>query len=255
MNDFLLVERVEEGILALTLNRPEKRNALTISLLKALKEAVLSAEKNKERVIFLKGTGEIFCAGLDLKEAANKEKAEESAVAIADTLKTLATSPVISIAVAKGAAIAGGAGLLAACDLAITTPGCSIGYPETRRGLVAGLVMTFILRQIGEKRARDLLFTGRMINGETALLWGLTTAISSEEEIEKTALDFARQICLGAPEATAQSKALLEKIRPPTIDQDLALALQYHKNARNSKEAYEGIAAFLEKRNPSWKFI
>jgi methylglutaconyl-CoA hydratase len=248
----VITEELKQGITLLTLNRPDRRNALNIPLLQALSDAIKTAEKNKQRVVILSGAGKVFCAGLDLKEATDPKQAHLSAEQVAETLKTLYYSPVVTIAAAHGAAIAGGAGLLAACDLAIATPDCQLGYPETRRGLVAGLVMTFLIRQVGDRIARRLLLTGDLINGDEALTAGLLNGVHRQETLLQTAIALAKEVVKGAPRATAHTKELLDSMHPPTASDDIELALSHHMQARQSDEAEEGIRAFLEKREPSW---
>lgn len=245
-------EQPEEGITVLTLNRPEKRNALNRPILEALCTAIADAEEANQRVIILKGAGPVFCAGLDLKEAFQPEHAHESALLVAKTLRALYYTPLVTIAAVHGGAIAGGAGIMSACDLAIAAHGTQIGYPETRRGLVAGLVMSFLIRQVGDRAARELLLTAELVGADEALQMGLLNRTVAEEKVLETALTMARSVVKGAPQATANSKHLLDTMHPPTAEQDMQLALNHHMEARNSSEAAEGIRAFLEKRDPSW---
>ncbi|SCA62481.1 3-hydroxypropionyl-coenzyme A dehydratase [Chlamydiales bacterium SCGC AG-110-P3] len=246
-------EQPEKDITLLTLNRPNKRNALNIPILEALCTAITEAEASKQRVIILKGSGLVFCAGLDLSEAFDPDQAHKSAQTVAKTLRHLYYTPLVTIAAVHGSAIAGGAGLMSACDLAVASKGTRIGYPETRRGLVAGLVMSFLIRQVGDRAARELLLTAELIDATRALELGLLNRIVEEDKLLDTALEMARSVTKGAPHATAHSKQLLDTMHPPTVEQDIQLALNHHMQARNSPEAEEGIRAFLEKRDPSWK--
>src|SRR4051794_35360881 len=141
----VLIEKQTAQITRLTLNRPERRNSLTIELLTELTNAIESAAADEnQRVLILRGAGENFCTGLDLKEAAEVAKAHASAEMVAKTLVTLSRTRLVTIAVVHGAAMAGGAGIMSACDFVVAADHTKIGYPETRRGLVAGLVMTFL---------------------------------------------------------------------------------------------------------------
>src|SRR5205085_7885173 len=141
----VLVEKQTPKITLITLNRPERRNALTIELLTELIAAIEGAAADPEqRVLILRGAGAAFCTGLDLNEAAEVAKAHASAEMVAKTLVTLGQTRLITIAIVQGAAVAGGAGIMSACDFVIAAEGTKIGYPEVRRGLVAGLVMTFL---------------------------------------------------------------------------------------------------------------
>ncbi len=161
----VLVEKKDRATFV-TLNRPERRNALTIELLTELTAAMdAAAADSGQRVLILRGAGKVFCAGLDLQETTETEKAHRSAEMVARTLLAISQTRLITIAQVHGAAVAGGAGLMSACDFVVTAEGTKIGYPETKRGLVAGLVMTFLRRQLRERDIRELLFTGDLIRG------------------------------------------------------------------------------------------
>lgn len=249
----ILINTTHPGVSILTLNRPEKRNALNRALLEELCMAIETANKTEgQRVIILRGAGSIFCAGLDLKEAMDNEVAHDSAEKVAQTLKSLYRSPLVTVAAVHGAAMAGGAGLVAACDFAVGAEGFVLGYPETKRGLVAGLVMTLLRRKIPETYIRELLLLGEPVNAERAISLGLLNRVVPEGQLLEEALALASLIQKGAPEATAQTKRLLEDLAPSTLEEGLKKALDYHMNARLSNEAGEGIKAFLEKREPSW---
>src|SRR5438876_3821648 len=132
----VLVEKQTPQIRAIVLNRPERRNALTLELLNELNAAIkVASEQPQERVLILRGAGAAFCTGLDLKEAADQTKAHSTAEMVAKTLITLSQTRLITIAAVHGAAVAGGAGIMSACDFVIAAEGTKIGYPEVRRGL------------------------------------------------------------------------------------------------------------------------
>src|SRR6266699_656164 len=144
----VLIEKQSPQVTVLTLNRPERRNSLTIELLNELIAAVkVASDQPSERVLILRGAGAAFCTGLDLKEAADQKKAHATAEMVAKALITLAETRLVTIAAVHGAAVAGGAGIMSACDFVIAAEKTKIGYPEVRRGLVAGLVITFLRRQ------------------------------------------------------------------------------------------------------------
>src|SRR5436190_7292309 len=159
----VLIEKQSPQITMVTLNRPERRNALTLELLNELVAAIkVSSDQASERVLILRGAGAAFCTGLDLKEAADPKKAHATAEMVANTLIALSQTRLITIAVVHGAAVAGGAGIMSACDFVIAAERTKIGYPEVRRGLVAGLVMTFLRRQLRERDLRELLLTSEL---------------------------------------------------------------------------------------------
>src|SRR6266487_4030574 len=215
----VLIEKQTPRITIVTLNRPERRNALTLELLTQLRAAIkVASDESQERVIILRGAGVAFCTGLDLKEAADQEKAHATAEMVANTLIAISQTRLITIAAVHGAAVAGGAGIMSACDFVVAAQGTKIGYPEVRRGLVAGLVNRVVAQA-------DLL-----------------------NEAQK----FAQSVLQGAPGALAQTKRLIEELWSSSVKEDVDLALKYHMQARESEEAREGIAAFNEKRKPKW---
>src|SRR5438132_6087032 len=200
----VLIERQTPQIAILTLNRPERRNALTIELLNELTAAIkVASDEPHERVLILRGAGAAFCTGLDLKEAADPKKAQITADLVAKTLITLSRTRLITIAVVHGAAVAGGAGIMSACDFVIAAERTKIGYPEVRRGLVAGLVMTFLRRQLRERDLRELLLTSELIDARRAQEIGLVNRVVPPNELANAAQNIAAAILQGAPGAIA----------------------------------------------------
>jgi methylglutaconyl-CoA hydratase len=249
----VLVEKQSPQITVVTLNRPERRNSLTIELLNELISAVkVASDQPNERVLILRGAGAAFCTGLDLKEAADQTKAHATAEMVAKTLITLAETRLVTIAAVHGAAVAGGAGIMSACDFVVAAEKTKIGYPEVRRGLVAGLVMTFLRRQIGERSLRELVLGGELIDAARAKEIGLVNRVVARDEVMNEAQKFADSVLQGAPNALAQTKKLIEELWSTSVKQDVDLALKHHMQARESDEAREGIAAFNEKRKPNW---
>jgi methylglutaconyl-CoA hydratase len=249
----VLVEKQTPQTTVVTLNRPERRNALTLELLNELNVAIkAAAEQPQERVLILRGAGAAFCTGLDLKEAADQTKAHATAEMVANTLVTLSQTRLVTIAAIHGAAVAGGAGIMSACDFVIAAERTKIGYPEVRRGLIAGLVMTFLRRQVGERNMRELLLGSELIDAERAKKIGLVNRVVAQEDLMNEAQKFAEAVLQGAPDALAQTKRLIDELWWRSVKDDVDLALRYHLQARESSEAREGIAAFNEKRKPSW---
>src|SRR6476646_11065395 len=166
----VLVEEESPQISVVTLNRPERRNALTLELLTELCAAInVASEQPEQRVLIVRGAGAAFCTGLDLKEAADQTKAHATAGMVANTLIAISQTHLVTIAAVHGAAVAGGAGIMSACDFVVAAQGTKIGYPEVRRGLVAGLVLTFLRRQLRERDIRELLLGGELIDAKRAL--------------------------------------------------------------------------------------
>ena len=249
----VLIEKQSPQVTVVTLNRPERRNALTLELLTQLRTAIkVASDQPQERVIILRGAGAAFCTGLDLKEAADQTKAHATAEMVADMLMTISQTRLITIAAVHGAAVAGGAGIMSACDFVVAAQKTKIGYPEVRRGLVAGLVMTFLRRQIGERNMRELLLASELIDAAHAKEMGLVNRVVPQEDLMMEALKFAESVLQGAPGALTQTKRLIEEFWWRSVKQDIDIALKYHMQARESAEAREGIAAFNEKRKPNW---
>ena len=249
----LLLEKQSPQVTIVTLNRPERRNSLTIELLNELVAAVnTAANEPTQRVLILRGAGAAFCTGLDLKEAADQTKAHATAEMVAKTLITIAETRLVTIAAVHGAAVAGGAGIMSACDFVVAAEKTKIGYPEVRRGLVAGLVMTFLRRQVGERNLRELVLGGELIDAARAKEIGLVNRVVSSEDLMNEGQKFAESVLQGAPNAIAQTKRLIEELWSTSVKEDVDLALTHHMQARESDEAREGIAAFNEKRSPNW---
>lgn len=249
----VLVQRAGP-VATLTLNRPERRNALNLPLLQQLGAALTAAEADSSvRILVLRGAGTVFCSGLDLAEAGQPDFAPRSAELVATGLQRLATTRLVTIAAVHGAAIAGGAGLMSACDFAIATHDAKFGYPEVRRGLVPALIMTFLRRQLRERDARELLLLGRLFDATHAHAIGLVNRVvgdvaALDGEIQR----IISSVLQGGPESVAETKKLLNELWPSPLGTDLERAHAYHLAARNSAEAKEGIAAFNEKRAAAW---
>src|SRR5213076_2283361 len=172
-------------------------------------------------VIILRGAGAAFCTGLDLKEAADQTKAHETAQMVANTLITISQTHLITIAAVHGAAVAGGAGIMSACDFVVAAEGTKIGYPEVRRGLVAGLVMTFLRRQLRERDIRELLLGGELIDAKRALEMGLLNRVVPAKEVMNESLKFADSVLQGAPNAVLQTKRMIEELWSTSVKDDL----------------------------------
>src|ERR687887_2386048 len=180
----VLIEKETPQISVVTLNRPERRNSLTIELLTELCAAIDVASKQPEqRVLILRGAGAAFCTGLDLKEAADTTNAHATAEMVANTLVAISQTRLITVAAVHGAAVAGGAGIMSACDFVVAAERTKIGYPEVCRGLVAGLVMTFLRRQVGERNIRELLLGSDLIDAARAKEIGLVNRVVAQDAV------------------------------------------------------------------------
>jgi methylglutaconyl-CoA hydratase len=168
-------------------------------------------------------------------------------------LRAVYQVPQVTIAAVQGAAIAGGAGLMSASDVVVAAQDARIGYPEVKRGLVAALVMTLLHRQVRERDARELLLLGELISSERARLIGLVNRVVPAQHLMEEAMSLARTALQGGPQSIAQTKKVLDELWPSAFNHELDETLLHHLSARNSSEAREGVAAFLEKRTPKWQ--
>lgn len=248
-----------EGDVALiTLNRPEKRNAISPEMVGELTAALNEAEADRVHAVILTGRGNAFCAGMDL--ASLKELSAESPEHVAEDARKIAqmfrriygfSKPLI--AAVNGAAIAGGCGIATLADFTLAVPEAKFGYTEVQIGFIPALVSVFVVRQLGEKRARDLLLTGRILGAEEARRMGLVNEIVPAEKLLERARELAATLAAMSPTSLAHTKRLLGKFAEEEIDRDLALAIQESVRVRATADFREGIAAFLEKRKPVWR--
>ncbi|MBS0201577.1 MAG: enoyl-CoA hydratase/isomerase family protein [Planctomycetes bacterium] len=255
MNDnaVLLVESLNESTVSITLNRPDRRNALNIELMRALCAELNSlAADPVRRVVLLRGAGSVFCSGMDLQETSDPEASERSVDMVAKTFATLLDTNLITIAVAQGAAFAGGAGLLTCCDFAVASPDLRIGFPEVRRGLIPALVAAVTVNRLTDAAQRELFLVAEPILTERALALGLIHQIAPADELLQCACLLAGSILMGAPEAIRQCKSWLRDLRKIERSHLLRNALAFHKQAKNADEVREGLTAFQERREPDW---
>ncbi|MDK1021572.1 MAG: enoyl-CoA hydratase/isomerase family protein [Candidatus Hydrogenedentes bacterium] len=251
--DLVLVDTSRPHIRLITMNRPDKRNALNIPLLEAFCHAVDEANHDADtRVIVITGAGPVFCAGLDLTEARDTAKSHQSGELVGKALKAIMSSPHTTIAAARGAAIAGGAGFMLACDLSVVADDFRVGFVEVRRGLVAAFVMTFLRRKVGEPKAREMLLLGELMNAEEAKAAGLVNRVVSAERIMGEAFAFAYAALKGAPMAIRRTKKLFDELYHLPVSEHIDHANEFHKDMRTTEEAKEGLAAYAEKRLPKW---
>jgi len=254
MNDcVLIIERRDEATAVLTLNRPERRNALSIELMQSLCQALTSLSAEPQlRLVILRGHGSAFCAGLDLREAAETELAEQSAHLVAQTFEAIASSRLLTVGAAQGSAYAGGAGLLACCDFVVAADDLRLGFPEVRRGLVPALVAALLCARLGGPLLREMLLLAEPIDALRALHAGLVHRVVPGGRLMAEAEGLATALLQGAPEAMRQTKRLLAELASVDPGERMSLALEFHKQARRSDEAREGVAAFAEHRAPVW---
>jgi len=245
------------GIRTITLNRPERRNAMTPKMQDELIAALEEAATSSCRVVVLQGAGESFCSGLDLtalQAMHDKSQADLQAEAerVARLFRTLYELPRPTIAAVHGAAIAGGTGLATICDITLATPAAKFGYTEARIGFVPAIVSAYLAVQIGDKRSRDLLLTARLFGAEEAHRLGLVNEIVAPEQLAQRVQALAESLAGNSPESLAATKRLLAAQHKPWLDAAIAEAMEANARARETADFREGVAAFLEKRRPSW---
>ncbi len=232
MTDLILIERTSD-LTILRLNRPEKRNALSVALLEQLCVAINEAEQIPgQRVLIITGNGSAFCAGMDLDEAKDASKLDTLAQLIAKTLNAIYSSPLVTIAAVNGAAVAGGAGIMSACDFVIASEVVQVGYPEIRIGLVAAQVSTLLIRQVSWRVVRELLLLGELIDAKRALEIGLINSIASRDELMLSALSLAQKISRNDSGAIKATKKLLLNFESHPLWEQLQQAIEVHKQAR-----------------------
>ena len=254
----------DAGVQTILLNRPEKRNALTPQLIDDLTQALEAAAASHEcHVIILTGAGSAFCAGLDLEHlramsqtpCSDPRFAQESQTDsenIATLLRTVYTCPKPTIAAVNGPAIAGGMGIATLCDFTLAVPEAKFGYTEVRIGFVPAIVAAFLRTQIGDKRSRDLLLTGRLLSAAEAESLGLVTRIVPEPELMREARALALRLLRNSPCAMQATKRLLNRFSDRSLPDDVETAILANVQARSTEDFKEGVAAFLEKRDPHW---
>lgn len=250
----VLVEHHGPATSILTVNRPDKRNALSIALVDAICGAIAGVEADpSRRVLITRGAGPVFCAGLDMAEALDPAREEQTAEQVEKLFRTVSQSRLVTICAVHGAAAAGGAGFMAAHDLVIAAEGTRIGYPEMLRGLIPALLMTFMARQLNDRHARELLLLGEYVDARRACEMALVNRVVPTATLLDECLGMARSVLLGGPRAVALTKRLIEKMSARNTVADLQEALTHHKDARRTDEAREGLRAFIEKRKPNWQ--
>jgi methylglutaconyl-CoA hydratase len=257
MNYKTLDLAVDSGIATLTLNRPDKRNAISYELIAELLQALDDVRNSPARVLILTGAGKAFCSGMDLENlksliGRSPEQNMEDTRTMLSLFRSLYEFPKPTIAAVNGAAIAGGTGLALLCDFTLAVPEAKFGYTEVRIGFVPAIVATFLLRQVGEKIARDLLLTGRIFDAEEALRIGLLTQIVLQEKLMDRARELATHLIESSPLSLAYTKRLLTEHARAELDGQVEAAVRENAGIRATADFREGIASFLEKRKPNW---
>lgn len=241
----------------ITLNRPERRNALTPELIEDL-IAALRVDPHTTRVVRLRGAGSAFCSGLDLevlREAADRtaEQHRIEAERVSRLFRALWDCPVPSVAQVHGPAIAGGSGLALFSDFTLATPDALFGFTEARIGFVPALVSAYLALQAGDKVARDLLLTARTFHADEALRFGLLTEVVPADRLGARTDQIIDTLLRNSPESLRATKRLLRAQHQLWLDEACALSLEANAASRSTHDFREGVTAFLEKRQPVWQ--
>jgi methylglutaconyl-CoA hydratase len=253
-----LLLKIEDGIATITLNRPDKRNAISSEMIGEIPRALQEVAASSARVAILTGAGKAFCAGMDLENlraiaSQSKEKHVEDATRMADMFYSVYSFPKPMIAAVNGAAIAGGTGIATLADFTLAVPEAKFGYTEVRIGFLPAVVSVFLKRQVGDKRARDLLLTGRIFDAREAHGMGLVTEIVAAGELMAKARELAAYLIALSPTSLVRTKRLLLRSQEAEIKVELEDAIRESSEIRMTADFAEGLASFLEKRNPVWR--
>ncbi len=253
--EYNLIDRIA----FITLNRPEKRNALSNQLVAELKEAFEQAEKDdKVKIVILKANGEAFSAGADLEYLQQLQQfSYEQNFADSNHLKELFlrvySFKKVVIAQVQGHAIAGGCGLATVCDFVFATPEAKFGYTEVKIGFIPALVMVFLIRKIGESRSRQLLLSGNLINADQAKRIGLINEIVSKEELDEEVIHFAAQLVISnSAHSMSMTKQMMSKVQSLPLEEALSFAAEMNAKVRESADCKRGVSAFLNKEKIVW---
>lgn len=250
---------VKDRIGFITLNRPEKRNALSFELVEELKINFARAEGDDGvKVIVLRANGETFCAGADLsylqklQNFSRKENLEDSQL-LKDLFYKIYTLSKVVIAQVQGHALAGGCGLATVCDFVYAVPEAKFGYTEVKIGFIPAIVMVFLIRKIGEQKSKLLLLSGELVSDESAVQFGLVNKIVNKEKLETAVIDFAlRLIKNNSGQSMGLTKRMIGEVQSMKLEDALEYAAEKNVEARASNDCKKGIQAFLNKENLIW---
>lgn len=243
----------------ITINRPEKRNALTDLLVQQLKEALSTAESDESaKVVVLQSTGEVFCSGADLGYLQEMQQySYEQNLSDSEHLKELFyqiyTLKKIVIASVQGHALAGGCGLATVCDFSFAVPDAQFGYTEVKIGFIPALVMVFLIRKIGEGRARYLLLEGELLSAKEAFRRGMIYKVVPADRLQQRVHEFAQKLINNnSGNSMMLTKQMMARVQSLNLEDALAIAAETNAKARNSADCRKGVASFLKKEKIVW---
>ena len=247
----------EGRVATITLNRPEKRNAVSFQLVEDLIGALAAIEKSDSQVVIITGAGKAFCAGLDLEElksliGKSQEQNVKDSQTMATLFRTIYDFSKPTIAAVNGAAIAGGTGIATMCDFTLAVPEAKFGYTEVKIGFVPAIVSSYLVFQVGHKIARDLLMTARLFDAAEAHRYGLVNEIVPAETLMGRARELANLLLENSPSSVQATKRLINGFIKEQLDVQVAAAVKDNAHIRTTADFKEGVSSFLEKRKPVW---
>lgn len=254
-----ILYQVAERVCTITLNRPEKKNALNFDMVTQLHDSLVRAMDDKDvKAVLLKGNGDAFCAGADLAyiQSLQTNTYEENLTDsqhVRRLYELMYTFPKITVASVRGPALAGGSGLVSACDFAIAEEGATFGYTEVRIGFIPALVMVILRRKLGESKLREWLLSGEIFTAHKALHDGLLYKVCPANALDSEVQRFMEHICKKlSADSIALTKKLMHQIDGVDLTAAFGLAAEANAKARDTDDCKKGIAAFLNKEKLVW---
>lgn len=258
-DDLVQIDATADGVVFVTINRPAKRNAFDAATIAALYEAFETLHgADKVRVVFVRGAGGTFSAGADLswmRDAADWSESEnrDDAMGLARMLKALHDVPALTCAIVEGSAMGGGAGIVAACDMAVAVEGSRFAFSEVKLGLIPATIAPYVIEAVGARRARQLFLTANIFDADYAAHAGLVDLVLPEGSVDEFISMLSDSLTANAPGAMGDAKRLVNDIANHKLDNGLIEdTARRIARARVSAEGQEGVRAFLDKRKPSW---
>jgi methylglutaconyl-CoA hydratase len=256
--NYRTLQFVREGeVAAITLDRPDKRNAISSPMIEELLAAFNEVAMSSARVVVITGAGSAFCAGMDLEGLRSlteqtAQKNMEDSRHMANLFYRIYSFPKPVICAVNGPAIAGGCAIATLADFTLAVPDAKFAYTEVKIGFLPALVSVFLRRQVGEKRARDLLLSARVIDAAEALQLGLVTEIVPPEKLLSRARELASVLLDSSPASLCRAKQLLLRFDETALRAELEQAIRANADIRATADFREGLTSFLEKRTPKW---
>lgn len=245
------------GVVTITFNRPEKRNAISFELVTELMRALDEAERSPSHVVVFTGAGKAFCAGLDLDDLkgllgrTHEQNVEDSAT-MGRLFRRIYDFPKATVAAVNGHAIAGGTGIATMCDFTLAVPEAKFGYTEVKIGFVPAIVSSILVWQVGHKIARDLLLTGRLFDAAEAHHFGLVNEVVPADQLAARTQQLVALLLENSPSSVRATKKLINGFLREQLDAQFAQAVDDNARIRTTADFREGITSFLEKRKPVW---